>query len=93
MAKSAGKIDVLMSPHHGSKTSNTPALADWARPQVVVSCQRRPVGTFRSANVFEAAGDPISGHLAARCRYDSRRKRENRAVETFRTKEVLAIKN
>ena len=71
MAGPAARIDVLMSPHHGSKTSNTPALADWARPQVVVSCQRRPVGTYRPSNVFER-GHPVSGHLAARGGHDPR---------------------
>lgn len=35
-------VDVLMAPHHGSRTANTPELAAWARPQLVVSNQGPP---------------------------------------------------
>jgi competence protein ComEC len=28
--------DVLLAPHHGAKAANTPELAAWCRPQVVV---------------------------------------------------------
>jgi competence protein ComEC len=35
-------VDVLMAPHHGSRLANTPALATWARPRVVVACQGPP---------------------------------------------------
>lgn len=34
--ESPGKIDILLSPHHGSKTANTRALADWARPDYLI---------------------------------------------------------
>jgi competence protein ComEC len=37
-------VDVFMAPHHGGLSANTPALAKWARPKFVVSCQRRPKG-------------------------------------------------
>ena len=30
-----GKIDVMLSPHHGSPNSNTTELARWARPDFV----------------------------------------------------------
>ncbi len=34
-------IDIMLAPHHGSRNSNTKALADWARPRwVVVSSNR-----------------------------------------------------
>jgi beta-lactamase superfamily II metal-dependent hydrolase len=36
--------DVLMAPHHGSRTANTAGLAEWARAKVVVSCQGPPRG-------------------------------------------------
>ncbi len=87
----AGRIDVLQSPHHGSKTSNTPPLADWARPQVVVSCQRRPVGTIRPANVFETRRIPYLGtwpHGAVTIRDVDGIWR----VETYRTKETIEIR-
>ena len=35
-------LDVLMAPHHGSRTANGPDLAAWARPRFVVSCQGPP---------------------------------------------------
>jgi len=38
----AQHVDVLMAPHHGSRAANTPALAEWADPRVVVSCQGKP---------------------------------------------------
>lgn len=34
-------VDVLMAPHHGSPSSNTAALAEWAQPQIVISSQGR----------------------------------------------------
>src|SRR5262249_31197277 len=42
LARQAQPVDVLQAPHHGSRTSNTPALAAWARPRVVVSCEGPP---------------------------------------------------
>ena len=39
--------DVLMAPHHGSKTANKSDLADWARPRLVVSCEGPPRGQLR----------------------------------------------
>ncbi len=41
--------DVLIAPHHGAAASNTPELADWCRPRVVVSSEgveRRRVDTL-----------------------------------------------
>ena len=35
-------IDILMAPHHGSRSANTPAMAEWTRPRIVVSCQGPP---------------------------------------------------
>ncbi len=46
----------LMAPHHGSKTSNTPELAAWANPKVVVSCQGPPRGHPKTLSPFESAG-------------------------------------
>lgn len=40
----APRIDVMMAPHHGSKTSNTPALATWAKPSVVIACDTPQLG-------------------------------------------------
>lgn len=49
LATEATPVDVLASPHHGSRTANTPELAAWAAPRhVVVSAGSR-------ANVDELA--------------------------------------
>ncbi len=50
------RVDVLMAPHHGSRTANTPALAQWARPQLVVSCEGPPRGGTRVAEPYSAQG-------------------------------------
>jgi competence protein ComEC len=42
LAQRSQPLDVLQAPHHGSRTSNTPAMAAWARPRVVVSCEGPP---------------------------------------------------
>lgn len=36
MAHHSGAVDVFQSPHHGSRTANTPELARWANPSIVV---------------------------------------------------------
>jgi competence protein ComEC len=36
------QADVLMAPHHGSRTGYRPELTAWAQPQVVISCQGPP---------------------------------------------------
>ncbi len=50
------KVDVLMAPHHGSKTSNIPALARWAKPKAVISSQGPPRGDPKTANPYETLG-------------------------------------
>src|SRR5581483_6411387 len=47
------RVDVLQAPHHGSSTANTPALARWAHPQLVVSCQGFP-RTVLTSNPYDA---------------------------------------
>jgi competence protein ComEC len=48
------KIDVLMTPHHGS-TAPAEAIADWARPRLVVSAQGR-TDLGKAADVFGRRG-------------------------------------
>lgn len=36
LSRSRGGVDVLMAPHHGSRTANTTRLAEWAKPRLVV---------------------------------------------------------
>jgi competence protein ComEC len=52
----APRVDVLMAPHHGSRTANTKELAAWARPKLVVSCQGLPKSVPKEANPYEAIG-------------------------------------
>jgi competence protein ComEC len=48
--------DVLMAPHHGSKTANLPDLADWAWPRLVVSCEGPPRQQFRGREPYSERG-------------------------------------
>ena len=52
----ARPIDVLMAPHHGSDRSNIPALAQWAKPKLVVSCQTTPTSERKSVRMYEKIG-------------------------------------
>lgn len=36
-------FDVVVSPHHGARLANPPALFAWARPRIVVVSQRAPI--------------------------------------------------
>lgn len=49
-------VDVLMAPHHGSETSNLPALANWAKPKLVVSSQAVPKFERASIKTYESRG-------------------------------------
>lgn len=57
----AVRSDVLMAPHHGGRGANTPALAAWARPRVVVSCEGLPRGAARPVEPYTAAGAVFLG--------------------------------
>ena len=50
------RIDVFQAPHHGSKASNVPALAEWARPRVAVSSQGPPRGPGAVPEPYTARG-------------------------------------
>jgi competence protein ComEC len=55
------KVDVLMAPHHGSRKANTPGLAAWARPQIVISCQGPPQSVGDTAEPYKARGARFLG--------------------------------
>ncbi len=42
LARPVEPVDVLMAPHHGSRLTNTPELAEWAKPRIVISSQGFP---------------------------------------------------
>lgn len=62
LQKEPRHVDVLLSPHHGSRKANPEALADWAKPaQVVVSADRRV--DFKSLRAaYGAQSEILSTH-------------------------------
>ena len=55
-----GPADVLLSPHHGGRTANPPALFEWADPAVVVVSQRAPAANVRDPlTLIESRGRPV----------------------------------
>jgi competence protein ComEC len=83
-------VDVLMAPHHGSKRSNTPDLASWARPRVVIACQGPPRSPGSPGEPYTAEGGVYLGtwpHGAITVHSTQHRL----FIETFRTKEHVNI--
>lgn len=80
-------VDVLQAPHHGSRTANTPQLARWARPRVVVSCQGPPQFGERRHPYSEALflGTWPDGAITIRS------SAEGLSVETFQTRQVIKL--
>jgi competence protein ComEC len=81
-------VDVLMAPHHGSRTANTPELAAWAKPKIVVSCEAAPRGPARPPEPYSERGAHFLGtwpHGAVIIRSG----REGLFVETFQTRQRL----
>ena len=78
-----------MAPHHGSLAANTPTLAEWARPAVVISSQRAPQPGNRG-EPYSQAGSwflDTGTHGAVTVR-----SREGRLVaETFKTGQRLDV--
>lgn len=54
-------VDVLMAPHHGSRAANSPELAAWAKPRLVVSCEGPPRGPNRPPEPYSAGGSIFLG--------------------------------
>src|SRR5439155_22472401 len=85
------KIDVLMAPHHGSRKANSPALARWADPRFVVSCQGPPRSATASAGAYDESRHVFHGtwpHGAVTIRHDGGESR----VETFRTRKSWSFR-
>jgi competence protein ComEC len=85
------RVDVLMAPHHGSQRTNTPELAQWARPSVVVSCQGRPPPSREMRQAYQQVGAQLLDtyqHGAVTVRSHASRL----VVEVFRTQERFAIR-
>jgi competence protein ComEC len=86
------RIDVLMAPHHGSPAANSAALARWARPQVVVSCQGAEFGRKDGSTAYRAAGATyLTTHHAGAVTVRSHA--SGLVVETFRTGERFVVRS
>jgi len=51
-------VDAILSPHHGGRTSNPPALYDWARPRIIAVSQRPPTTGARDPLAFLETSAP-----------------------------------
>ena len=93
LRKPPRRVDVMMAPHHGSRRVEKAAdLMKWARPQVVVSCQREPRMRSRLPNPYEAQGVHFLGtwpHGAVTVRSHG----SGLVVETFVTKERFVVRS
>ena len=74
-----------MAPHHGSDKSNVPALALWARPKLVVSCQTAPTSERLSVKMYENMGAKFLGTWPSGA-ITIRPADKEAPVETYRTK-------
>ncbi len=86
----SSSVDVLMAPHHGSRAANTPGLAEWARPRVVVSCEGPPRGPTRPPEPYTVAGARFLGtwpHGAVTLRS----RPGSLTVETFQSKQCFTV--
>jgi competence protein ComEC len=84
-------VDVLQSPHHGSAAANTEALAKWARPKVVVSCQGVPRTAADVAKPYRRIGAeflPTWPHGAVTVRSHA----TGLVVETYRSGERIVVR-
>ena len=95
-----GSVDVMLAPHHGGKIANAPQrssngdlgpglMATWARPKLVVSCQR-PGPTEHLHDSYGAVGSlvwdtPTSGAVTVRCH------NTGAIAEAFKSGEVRVI--
>jgi hypothetical protein len=80
-----------MAPHHGSPLVNTPDLADWARPGLVISCQGPPRWTRRKEDPYTARQIPLLGtwpHGAITVRSSP----EALNVETYHTRQRFQLR-
>jgi competence protein ComEC len=91
LATPAPSVDILMAPHHGSKTSNKPELASWAKAKIAISSQGPPRGNPQTLNPYQPRGTKYLTtwtHGAVTIRKENGRW----LVETFRSKQQFAVK-
>ncbi|QDT26537.1 ComEC family competence protein [Gimesia panareensis] len=86
---SPGPIDVLLSPHHGSRTANSRELAEWASPDFVIVSGGKPQNIPYLKHVYspETTVYTTATDGAVNCRISSD---GHLTVQTFRTWATLA---
>ena len=83
-------VDVMLAPHHGSPAANSPALAAWARPRLVVSSNKP-----RSMEPLRKSYGPVGAAVwdtATAGAVTLRSHRSGLTAEAFRTGERLVVK-
>jgi competence protein ComEC len=86
------RADVFMAPHHGSRFPNTPELARWAQPRVVISCEGPPRGPARPAQPYSPMGATFLGtwpHGAITVRSHT----SGLVIETFQTRHRFVVRS
>jgi competence protein ComEC len=86
------RVDVFMAPHHGSPRASSPALAAWAQPRVVVSCQGPPRAAGRLEDAYKGINVQVLGtwpHGAVTVRSHA----TGMVVETFATGQRFVVRS
>jgi competence protein ComEC len=81
---------MLMAPHHGGRTANTPELAVWASPRVVVSCQGPTRGWTPIVEPYTERGSCFLGTWPQGA-ITLRSSADGLTVETFRTGQRIQV--
>jgi competence protein ComEC len=84
-------VQILMAPHHGSRKANTPNLAAWSRPQVVISCQGPPRSVGDAAEPYQKRGARFLGTWPEGA-VTVHSHRSGLVVETFVTKQRFVVR-
>jgi competence protein ComEC len=85
------RCPILMAPHHGSKAADPAALARWARPKVVISCQGPPRTPGGTPDIYTASGAQFLS-TAEQGAVTVRSHVSGLVVETFRTGQRIVVR-
>ena len=83
-------VDVLMAPHHGSLAANTPKLAEWAKPKLVVASDGPKNAPAKEEDTYTKKKIPywITQHHGT---ITLRSHRTGLIAETFRTGQRMVV--
>jgi competence protein ComEC len=85
-------IDVLMAPHHGSSSSNTPGLLAWASPKLAVVCEELREEPTAGEKAYQDRKIPLWS-TAAHGAITLHSHRTGLVLETFKTKQRLVVRD